>query len=112
MSSPARALNVVAVKALAAILSAATALPALNPYQPNQSMPVPTMQSTMLCGGMGSRPNPRRGPSRRHRASALQPEVMWTTIPPAKSIARMAALAFQSPFIHPPTPHIMWVTGK
>src|SRR4051812_43171692 len=39
---------VVVVKALAAMLSAATALPALKPYQPTQSMPVPIMQSTML----------------------------------------------------------------
>ena len=32
---------VVVVKALAAITSAATALPELNPYQPTHSMPVP-----------------------------------------------------------------------
>src|SRR5438876_2526764 len=44
--------NVVVVKALAAIPSAATALPALNPYQPTQSIPVPTMHSTRLCGAM------------------------------------------------------------
>lgn len=50
VSRPASALKVVAVKALAAILSAATALPALNPYHPNHSMPVPTMHKTMLCG--------------------------------------------------------------
>ncbi len=42
--------RVVAMKALAAMPSAATALPALNPYQPTQSMPVPTMVSTRLCG--------------------------------------------------------------
>src|SRR5258708_11587993 len=52
--------KVVVVNALAAITSAPTALPALNPYQPTQSMPVPTIQSTMLCGGIGSLPNPRR----------------------------------------------------
>src|SRR6267154_3478892 len=44
--------SVVVVKALAAMTSAATALPTLNPYQPTQSMPVPTMQSTMLWGAM------------------------------------------------------------
>src|SRR5436853_5841225 len=47
---------VVVVKALAATTSAATALPALKPYQPTQSIPVPTMQSTMLCGDMFSLP--------------------------------------------------------
>ncbi len=36
--------SVVVVKALAAMPSAATALPALKPYQPTQSMPVPTMR--------------------------------------------------------------------
>src|SRR6476660_3856575 len=41
---------VVVVKAFAAMLSAATALPALKPYQPTQSIPVPTMVSTRLCG--------------------------------------------------------------
>src|SRR5437764_5587155 len=52
--------RVVVVKALAAMPSAATALPALKPYQPTHNMPVPTMQSTMLCGGIGSLPNPTR----------------------------------------------------
>src|SRR5580698_11401468 len=49
--------SVVVVKALAALTSAATALPALNPYQPTQSMPVPTMQRTMLCGVKFSLPH-------------------------------------------------------
>src|SRR5437762_8255874 len=39
---------VVVVNAFAAIPSAATALPALNPYHPTHSMPVPTMQRTIL----------------------------------------------------------------
>src|SRR4249920_2402364 len=42
--------KVVVVNALAAIPSAATALPALKPYQPTQSIPVPTIVSTKLCG--------------------------------------------------------------
>src|ERR1051326_4087220 len=66
--------RVVVVKALAATTSAATALPALNPYQPTQSMPVPTMQRTMLCGGIGSLPKPRRLPNRIQRISADHPE--------------------------------------
>src|SRR6187549_2834585 len=40
------AARVVATKALAAMPSAATALPALKPYQPTHSMPVPTVVST------------------------------------------------------------------
>src|SRR5215469_16003641 len=50
--------SVVVVKALAATTSAATALPALKPYQPTHNMPVPTMQRTRLCGGIGSLPKP------------------------------------------------------
>src|SRR5882724_1115404 len=65
---------VVVVNALAAITSAPTALPALKPYQPTQSMPVPTMQSTMLCGGIGCLPKPMRLPRMRHRIRADHPE--------------------------------------
>src|SRR6185369_5036076 len=41
---------VVETKAFAAIVSAAAALPALKPYQPTHSMPVPTIVNTRLCG--------------------------------------------------------------
>src|SRR5690349_23374774 len=84
--------SVVAMKALAAIPSAATALPALNPYQPTQSMPVPTIVEARLCGKNGRVPKPERLPSIRHRTSADHPEDMWTTVPPAKSMALMEAL--------------------
>ena len=100
------------MKALAATPSAASALPALKPYQPTQSMPVPTMQSTRLCGAIFSLPNPRRGPRMMQRTSADQPEDMWTTVPPAKSIALMTASPFQTPFMKPVTPQIMWANGK
>src|SRR4051812_22001824 len=98
---------VVVMKALAATPSAATALPALKPYQPTHNIPVPTMQRTMLCGCIGSLPNPSRLPRMRHRISADQPEDMCTTVPPAKSMAWMGALAFQTPFIMPSTPQTM-----
>src|SRR5882757_7410236 len=91
--------SVVVVNAFAATPSAATAEPALKPYQPTQSIPVPTMQSTRLCGGIGVLPKPRRGPRMMQRMSADQPELMWTTVPPAKSIALMVALAFHTPFM-------------
>src|SRR4249920_2732529 len=66
--------SVVVVKALAAMPSAATALPALKPYQPTHSMPVPIMQSTMLCGCIGSLGKPRRLPRTMHKISADHPE--------------------------------------
>src|SRR5665213_3520342 len=89
--------SVVVVNALAAMPSAPTALPALKPYQPTQSMPVPTMHNTMLCGAKFSLPQPRRLPRMRHSTKADQPEVMWTTVPPAKSIAFILALGFPTP---------------
>src|SRR5213593_2959612 len=91
--------SVVVVKALAATPSAATALPALKPYQPTHNMPVPTMQSTRLCGAMFSLPKPRRLPRIRQRTSADQPDDICTTVPPAKSIALIFAEAFHTPFI-------------
>src|SRR5205085_11760841 len=103
---------VVVMKALAATPSAATAEPALKPYQPTQSMPVPTIQSTMLCGGIGSLPKPRRLPRIKQRISADQPEDMCTTVPPAKSIALIFASPFQTPFIKPVEPQTMWARGK
>src|SRR6478735_6506493 len=83
------AARVVVVKALEAIASAPRAEPALKPYQPTQSMPVPTIQRTIECGGIGSLPKPWRLPRIKQSTSADQPEVMWTTVPPAKSIALM-----------------------
>ena len=104
--------SVVAVKALAAIPSAASALPALNPYQPTQSMPVPTIVSTTLWGRNARRPKPVRRPRIRQSTSADQPDDMWTTVPPAKSIALMAAVGLARPFISPSTPQIMCASGK
>src|SRR5437867_12735149 len=71
---PTAVARVVVMKALAAITSAATALPALKPYHPTQSMPVPTMQRTMLWGAIGFFPNPSRLPRIRQRISADQPD--------------------------------------
>ena len=68
--------SVVLMNAFAAIPSGARALPALKPYQPTQSKPVPTMQSTMLCGAMISFLNPSRCPRRIHKTSADHPELM------------------------------------
>ncbi len=106
------AASVVVVKALEAIASAPSAEPALKPYQPTQSMPVPTIQSTMLCGGIGSLPKPRRLPRMMQSTSALQPEVMCTTVPPAKSIALMAAFGLSGPHMKPVVDQTMCASGK
>src|SRR5437016_13156961 len=68
--------SVVIMKAFAAIPSGPRALPALKPYQPTQSKPVPTMQSTMLCAAMLSLLNASLCPRKMHKTSADQPEVM------------------------------------
>src|SRR5678816_4810903 len=97
--------RVVVMKELVEMPSAARAEPALKPYQPTQSIPVPTIQSTIECGAIFSLPKPRRFPRIKQSTNALQPEVICTTVPPAKSIALMAAFAFQMPFIIPSIPH-------
>src|SRR5437763_16553549 len=104
--------SVVLINAFAAIPSDARALPALKPYQPTQSKPVPTIQSTMLCGAMISFLNPRRCPRRMHSTSADQPELMCTTVPPAKSTAVIFACGFHTPFIQPSIPQTMCASGK
>src|SRR5947209_14075671 len=75
----------VATKALVARPEAATALPALNPNQPTHSKHAPMRLSTRLWGFMGSLGKPTRLPKYSAHTSALTPDVMWTTVPPAKS---------------------------
>src|SRR5437763_7887524 len=104
--------RVVVVNALAAILSAPRALPALNPYQPTQSIPAPTIQSTMLWGAMTSRRNPSRRPNKIQSTSADQPDDMWTTVPPAKSIAVILAFELAAPSSQPSIPQTMCAIGK
>src|ERR1051325_11491302 len=69
---------VVVMNALAAMPSAATALPALKPYQPTHNMPVPMAQMTMLCGGIGSFGKPTRLPRIIHRIKADHPDDICT----------------------------------
>ena len=66
----------------------------------------------MLCGRNARLPKPGRLPRMRQSTSADQPEDMCTTVPPAKSMALMPALAFQTPFMKPSTPQTMWASGK
>src|SRR5579875_2394358 len=65
---------------------AVSAEPALKPNQPNHSSPAPIMTSGTLCGRIGSRRKPSRGPITRAQASAPAPESISTTVPPAKSM--------------------------
>src|ERR1017187_6748709 len=100
----------VATKALVASPLAASALPALNPNQPTHSKQAPTQLSTTLCGFMASLGYPWRLPRYSAQISAETPEVMWTTVPPAKSKQGMGppVKAFSSP----PLPQTMCAMGK
>src|SRR5580698_2012607 len=68
--------SVVAVNALAAMPSAANALPALNPYHPTHNIPVPTTVRTRLCGRKARLPKPLRLPRIRQSTRADQPDDM------------------------------------
>src|SRR5262245_21827414 len=99
----------VATKALVARALAASALPALKPNQPNHRSAAPTRTNGMLWGGMGSEPYPSRLPSTKAHTSAEVPELMWTTVPPAKSRAPQPRM---SPRAVPVAPHTMWQSGS
>ena len=106
------AARTVVVKAFEARASEPSAEPALKPNQPTKSMPVPIMTRTNECGGIGTLPKPKRGPRIMQRIRALQPEDIWTTVPPAKSMALMPASALSGPHIKPLTAQTMWAKGK
>ena len=96
----------VATKALVARPFAATALPALKPNQPTQRSAAPVTVNGKLCGGIGSEPNPNRFPITIAQTSADTPELMCTTVPPAKSSAPHTLPT------SPPVPHTMWASGS
>ncbi len=73
--------------AMAAMPSAASSEPALKPNQPNQRRPAPRSTNGGLCGTCMPLANPTRLPSTSERASAAAPALMWTAVPPAKSMA-------------------------
>src|SRR5438477_12581521 len=77
----------VTTNALVARVPAVTALPALKPNQPNQSRLAPRTVIVASCGSDFSLPNPRRRPRTRAATSAETPELIWTTVPPAKASA-------------------------
>ena len=93
----------VTVMAMPAAASAATALPALNPNQPTQSMAAPIITIPGLWGGRISSGKPRRLPSIAAITRAETPQVRWTTSPPAKSCTPRSASQ--------PPPHTQWHTG-
>src|ERR1700732_4560818 len=99
----------VATKALVASGLEAKALPALNPNHPTHSKHAPIKLRTKLCGGMGCLGNPVRLPRYRAQTSAETPELMCTTVPPAKS--RVGNFPPRDAFSRPPLPQTMCASG-
>src|SRR5690606_18207633 len=98
-TTPAAAAAVLVVTtAFTASPLAPSALPPLKPNQPIHSKPAPSTVNGILAGSAGYRPYPRLGPITFAKASAENPAVIWTTVPPAKSSAPMLRRM-------PPTPH-------
>ena len=104
--------TMVFTQTVAAVVPAAIAEPALKPNQPNHSKPAPIMTSVRLCGRIGSRFQPSRLPRMMARARPAAPALMWTAVPPAKSIA-FKLLAIQPPTCSPEEKsNTQWATGK
>src|SRR5258706_11016591 len=81
----------VAVIAIPARPSEATAEPALKPNQPTHRSEAPITVRVRLCGAIDSRPRPCRLPSISAVARPAMPALMCTTVPPAKSSTPLAA---------------------
>ncbi|CAM5548866.1 hypothetical protein SGRIM128S_00096 [Streptomyces griseomycini] len=79
--------------------------PALKPNQPNHRSPAPSMTSGRLCGRIGSFLKPMRLPMTRITPRAAAPALMWTAVPPAKSMT-------PSSKAQPPAPQTQCATGK
>src|SRR5215469_1817571 len=109
-SAAAAVAKCVATNALVARADAATALPALNPNQPTHSKQAPITLNITLCGFIGSTPNPLRLPMYSAQTSAETPELICTTVPPAKS--KHGILPPKNAFSNPPFPHTMCASGK
>src|SRR2546428_83697 len=83
--------NWVTAIAMPACTPALTAEPALKPNQPTHNSEAPMKVSTMLWGG----PESLRLPRQMQAIRPATPELMCTTVPPAKSRTLVHALAFR-----------------
>src|SRR2546422_2577621 len=104
-SAAAAAPVLVAVNALTARPLALRALPALNPNHPTQSKAAPVTAKGRLCGAIYSVGKPRRRPTTMAHTRAETPELICTTVPPAKSKAPRA-------LIQPPFPQTQCASGS
>ena len=102
----------VTVNAMAASPLAANALPPLKPNQPTQSIAAPATVSVMLCGGCTLFGKPCRDPSTTAATRAAVPAVIWTTVPPAKSMTPTPNHSPNQPSeLSMPPPQTQWAMG-
>ena len=95
----------VTTNALVASVPDVTALPALKPNHPNQSRQAPSTVMVALWGSNFPWPKPIRRPSTSAATSAETPELIWTTVPPAKSsVPRLCS--------QPPAPQTQCAIGS
>ena len=121
-SIAAQVATVVLTQTRAAVASGASSEPALKPNQPNHSRPAPIIVSGTLWGRMATLPKPTRLPMTRARTRPAMPALMWTTVPPAKSMGAMVATPLVAPnrcaarpesvLDSRPPPQTMWASGK
>src|ERR1700682_1393568 len=109
LSAAAAAAKCVATNALVASEFDASALPALNPNHPTHSKQAPMKLSTRLCGGIGCFGYPVRLPRYSAHTSAETPELICTTVPPAKS--SVGNFPPSAAFRKPPLPQTIWASG-
>src|SRR5215831_12848314 len=105
VSAAVAAAVLVVTNAFAARPLAFRALPALNPNHPTQSRAAPITAKGRLCGTINSVGKPRRLPITIAHTRAEIPELICTTVPPAKSRAPIAP-------IQPPFPHTQCANGS
>src|SRR5215831_20198649 len=105
VSAAVAAAVLVVTNAFAARPLAFRALPALNPNHPTQSKAAPVTAKGRLWGAIYSVGKPRRLPTTMAHTRAETPELICTTVPPAKSSAPRAP-------IHPPLPQTQCANGS
>src|SRR5215813_13326500 len=95
----------VTTNALVARPPALSAEPALNPNQPTHSIDAPMTANGKLCGGVATLPKPVRLPMISTATNAEIPELICTTVPPAKSSAPIVRS-------QPPVPQTQCASGS
>src|SRR5262249_8277939 len=99
------------MNASAALPFASSAEPALKPNQPNHSSDAPIIVNGTFPGAIASRPKPMRLPITYAPTNPATPELMCTTVPPAKSSAPHCQLKPACAFVASTTFAAVYASG-